>query len=273
MRGFLKQPLVQFLLAGFVVALIAQWRGPSGEADSDEIVVTEDRVQAIASEFAQTWHRLPEPDEIDRLIANYVREEALVREAARLGLADDDQIVRRRLTSKMEELLSSEAQVESADEDQLQRYFEKHWQDFANPTAYSIDQIFLGEEEAAAQAAAVKARGAIKAGGDWRKLGSPLPLPGSYADKTSGDIERALGADFARSVEQAKPGEWAGPLRSAYGYHLLRVNAATPPQKPDLAAKRKQVEAAWRKQAIEESKAQAVAEILDGYTVTIRKPE
>lgn len=272
MRGIFKQPLVQFLIAGFFVALVAQLRGPSGDPESDEIVVTADRVEAIASEFAQTWHRLPDDQEIDRLIANYVREEALVREAQRLGLAEDDQIVRRRLNSKMEELLAAEAEVDIPNEAELRRYFDANWKTFASPASFTFDQIYLGENEARASAMAQSVRQAMKPGGDWVKLGQPLPLPGSYAGKTAGEIDRALGADFAKSVEQAKLGEWVGPVRSAYGYHLLRVVSVTPPTKPDFAVERNRVEAAWRKEAVEKAKATAVADILDGYTVTISKP-
>jgi hypothetical protein len=48
--------------------------------------------------------RSPTASESDRLVADYVREEVLYREALALGLDRDDLVVRRRLVQKMEML-------------------------------------------------------------------------------------------------------------------------------------------------------------------------
>lgn len=172
----------------------------------------------------------------------------------------------------MEELLAAEAEVDEPDEGDLRTYFDANWRDFVEEPTYTFNQIYLGEDAGEAETLAQTIRKVLKPSNDWRNLGKPLPLPTSYSGKTAGDIERVLGPDLAKAVADAKHDVWIGPLRSAYGFHMLCVESVQMPQKPELADVRPQAEAAWRKQAVETSKARAVADILDGYSVTIRKP-
>ena len=102
MRGLLREPLVHFLAAGLLVFVIASWRGASVDPSDRTITIDEDRVTWLVSQFERTWQRSPSPPEIDQLIRDYVKEEVYYREGLRMGLDQDDPIIRRRLRSKME---------------------------------------------------------------------------------------------------------------------------------------------------------------------------
>ena len=58
-------------------------------------------VEKLVAQWEGQTERLPNARELDALIEGYIREEILVREAARLGLDGDDIIIRRRLAQKV----------------------------------------------------------------------------------------------------------------------------------------------------------------------------
>ncbi len=66
--------------------LFLLFRIVSGEQQGPrEIVVSEARVEALASNFARTWMRPPTADEIHGLVDDYVKEEIYYREAMAIG--------------------------------------------------------------------------------------------------------------------------------------------------------------------------------------------
>ena len=63
------------------------------------------------------------------------------------------------------------------------------------------------------------------------------------------DVERLFGgADFAKAVFAARPGQWVGPIRSGFGWHLIRVTDATPGHLRAYADARGEALQAWQEQ-------------------------
>jgi peptidyl-prolyl cis-trans isomerase C len=57
-----------------------------------------------------------------------------------------------------------------------------------------------------------------------------------------GQIQRLFGrTEFAAAAFSAPLLRWAGPFRSGYGWHLIRVEARQQAQQPELSAVRDQV--------------------------------
>lgn len=67
LRRVLREPLIHFLLIGLALFL---WYGSSEPVDDDVdgIVVTQGRVDALATQFRASWHREPTQDELRVLI-------------------------------------------------------------------------------------------------------------------------------------------------------------------------------------------------------------
>lgn len=93
LRRLLREPLLHFLLAGAALYAAWAWLGP-GDADTRRIVVDRPTLlrfmqyQAQAFEPGSFTARFDAMDaaQRSRLIADYVREESLYREARALGL-------------------------------------------------------------------------------------------------------------------------------------------------------------------------------------------
>jgi peptidyl-prolyl cis-trans isomerase C len=268
LRRGLREPLVHFLLAGLAVFAVSAWRGEAVDPASRAIEIDAAQVGVLAQRFVQTWQRAPTAAEIDGLIRDHIKEEVYYREALRLGLESDDAIIRRRLRAKMEYLATAQAENAVADTATLQRYLDRNAARYATGARYSFDQIYLGD---GGDAAAVKAQ--LARGGDWRGAGRAISLPRSVETAEQKAIGRDFGEGFAAALSSLKPGEdWAGPIASGFGQHLVRVRAVTAGRKPVLSEVRQRVENDWRSDTSKAREAQAYQALLDGYTITIAKP-
>ena len=268
-RSVLREPLVHFLIAGFLVFLLSLWRGGEVDAQSRTIRITEDKVTRLSANWEQIWRRPPTQVEIDGLIRDYIKEEVYYREAKRLGLDEDDTVIRRRLRSKMEFLAKAQVENAQADDQTLQRWLQRYPERFAIEIAYDFDQIYLGENGQDGAAVLLKS---IAAGADWRAQGRAISLPRALEQASISDIARQFGDPFVEALSTAPLGTWAGPFRSGFGNHLVRVRTKTASGKPALATVRQQVENDWRVNSANAREAEAYQALLDGYTIKIAKP-
>jgi peptidyl-prolyl cis-trans isomerase C len=273
LRAALKEPLVHFLLAGLALFLFFAWRGDAVDPESRTITITEAQVERLAASWAQTWQRPPTQAEIDGLIRDHVKEEVYYREGMRLGLDQDDTIIRRRIRSKMEFLASSELENEEPGDATLQAMLDKNPQVYAADARTSFDQIYLAaQDEAAARTRATQMLAALGTGADWQKLGDAISLPRSPENVDRARIAADFGDDFAAALAGLKPGAWTGPVSSGFGLHLIRIRSEQASTKPKLADVRQRLENDWRAQTVKAREAKAYQALLDGYTIKIAKP-
>jgi hypothetical protein len=269
-RAILREPLVHFLIAGFFVFLLSAWRGEAADPESRRITITEAQVARLSANWEMTWRRPPQPQEIDALIRDYVKEEVYYREAKRLGLDEDDTVIRRRLRSKMEYLASAQVENAQADDTMLQAWIDKYPARFARDVTYSFDQIYLGDSRRDQAAAILTALEAERV--DWAAQSEPISLPKSLETTPRGEVERQFGPVFANSIAKLPSDIWSGPVESGFGMHLVRVRQRQIPQKPKLADVRQAVENDWRLATVKQREAKAYQALLDGYIIQISKP-
>lgn len=267
-KPLLREPLVHFLLAGLVVFLFSAWRGEEIDPASRTIIIDEEQVSRLVASWQQTWQRPPTQAEIDSLIRDHIKSEVYYREAKRLGLDEEDTVIRRRLRAKMEFLASAQVENAPADAATLQKWLDRNPARYAANAVYSFDQIYLGQ--GAQTGGAIKA--ALVAGSDWRRLGAAISLPRSLENASQSAVARDFGEGFAAAIGAAKAGQWTGPVKSGFGQHLVRIRAVKQPAKPKLADVRQAVENDWRASTIKAREAAAYQALLDGYTIRIAKP-
>lgn len=271
LRAILKEPLVHFLLAGLALFAFFTLRGEAVDPESRTITISEEQVERLAANWAQTWQRPPTPVEIDSLIRDHVKEEVYYREGLRLGLDQDDMIVRRRIRSKMEFMASSELENEAPTDATLQTVLDRNPQKYAADVRYSFDQVYIAaQDESAARSAQIKA--SLEKGGDWREMGDSISLPRSLEQQDRTRIARDFGDEFAAALTDLKTGIWSGPIISGFGLHLVRVRSVQASSTPKLADVRQQVENDWRSATIKVRETKAYQMLLDSYTIKIAKP-
>ncbi len=272
-RTILREPLLHFLVAGLAIFGFSAWRGEAVDPASRTIMINAEQVENLTTRWAQTWQRPPTGAEIDGMIRDYIKEEVYYREAKRLGLDDEDAIIRRRLRSKMEFLAGAEIENAAPSDVTLQAWLDKNPAKYAADARYSFDQIYLTANDAdAARDRATTLLALLNKGGDWQAFGDSISLPPSLEDTAKANVAREFGDAFAASLAAQRIGGWAGPVASGFGLHLVRLRAVKTSDKPNLAQVRQTVENDWRAATLADREAKAYQALLDGYTIRIATP-
>jgi len=269
----LREPLLHFALLGVGLFALAQLASGRDEKPAAAIVVSAGRIEHLASAFARTWQRPPTEQELEALIQDDVREEVLYREALVLGLDRDDTIVRRRLRQKMEFVAEAAADVEPRDDD-LTRYLERHADAYALPERVSFRHVYLDPqrhgEQLPAEVERIRASldGAPSAAGRDAP-GDPSLLPVSFADVTARDVSATFGDAFTARLAELPVGRWEGPVASAFGVHLVRVETRTPGRRATLDEVRDAVRRDWANERRLTATDAYVRRLLERYTVEV----
>ena len=273
LRTVLREPLVHFLALALVIFIIYGALNKSEIQQPDRIVVTQARIEQIASLFARTRQRPPTPSELQGLIDDYVQEEVYYREGLALGLDKDDTVIRRRLRQKMEFLNDAEIEALAPTEAELEEYLKTNPAKFEIDAAIAFRQIYLNperrgdnvDENAASILSALHSDPSLNPA----PLGDKTLLPVELGVTSKASITQTFGLAFAEEVAKAPPGNWIGPIKSTFGLHLVRVQENSPGRLPTLAEVRGVVAREW---AYEKRKALAdlrLAKLLKRYEVTI----
>jgi hypothetical protein len=244
LRRLLGEPMLHFILLGALVFLGYSVVSPAPPLEQDVIVVTAQDAEQLRAQYRSTWNRDPTSAELRDLLAQHVREEVLYREARNWGLDLNDQVVRVRMRQKMEFLLENPDAVPAPSEADLRTLFEATREKYVSPAALSFTQVFLGESGPDAAGAVLAA---LAGGADPATVGVPSLLPAGMELAQPGAVASAFGEGFFARIAALPPGVWTGPVRSAFGLHLLRVSEVRTTQPPRFEDVRGSVEAEWRR--------------------------
>lgn len=245
-RSLLREPLLHFLAIGallFVVYGIVS----NGDRADDEL-----RIEIGAADIAylrevwqQQWRREPTAWELQRLIDDRIREEILYREAIALSLDADDTIIRRRLAQKMQFLAEDLASQVEPSEEQLLAFYNDNHDELTDPAQFSFTHIYFSRDQrgdkAAADAERVRRELLDSAVERAPERGDRFMLESDFDALTERQVARLFGNEFAHEVFQLITGEWAGPLESGYGLHLVRISDIEPARLPEFEEVRRQV--------------------------------
>ena len=272
LKTILKEPLLHFLVIG-IVLFVAASASRSG-IDRGVVLVTYAEIELLAANYAKAWGRAPTQDELRGVIDDRVQEEIAVREALAAGLERDDTIIRRRLRQKFEVMAEEQVAREAPTDADLSAYLVTHADRFTLPATVSFDQIVLDVAVTSSdgERAAALVKNAIQRGIDPATLGRGSMLPGGVHG-TLDRVARQFGATFAESLSKLPTNEWSGPVRSAFGTHLVRVTAYVPGSLPPLEAVRVTVAREWENERRVAARSESYRKLREHYHVVIQQSQ
>jgi PPIC-type PPIASE domain len=217
----LREPLLHFVLIGAILFGLFTAAQGDGEALPGEIVVSSGQIASIKAIHSRTWQRQPSPEELDALVADHIRDEVLYREAIAMGLDKDDVVIRRRMRQKMEFVADAMAEAEPTDAE-LKDYVAKHPESFRSEPRFSFSHVYFKSEGATGPEGLLRAltNGTASAA----ETGDPFIAGYDFEHLSPSDVAQIFGEPFASSLEASPLDAWAGPVRSAYGMHLVHVS-------------------------------------------------
>ena len=282
----LRDPLVHFLALGAALFFLYELLS-SDEPGYDSKVINVDRdalltfVQYRTREFdpqtaAARLDKMSE-QELERLISEYVREQALYREAKALGLDKNDYVIKRRMIRSIEFITDGfvAAAVEVTDEDIAEHYAANREDYYVSPfvtfTHVFIDGERRGREEAYAIASA-KLEQLNREQVPFIEApahGDRFPYLVNYVERDPEFVASHFGQVMAREVFQLEPSDdsWHGPFESEFGLHLIMLSKKEDGRYPELA----EIEATVRDDAMRaetaEQRDRAIQSVVDTYNV------
>ncbi|MFC3879574.1 peptidyl-prolyl cis-trans isomerase [Algoriphagus namhaensis] len=270
MKKFFKEPLVHFMLLG---ALIFGYYYLTNDTEDPEaaIVIDDAEYDYLLSLWKNQWQREPNEDEIKAFLDHYLRQEVYYKEALALNLDHNDVIVKRRLAQKMEAVSNDlNFMINPPTDEELKSFFASNPDLFQLPPSFTFQQVLFLSSEPNLSEQLESSKKALNAGDeipDSRKL--KLSLPNQWNNNTLGEISKAFGDDFALALDGLPTNQWAGPVTSGFGQHLVFISRKDSGEMADFEEIKPYVLNEFEYQSELETQEQIYRELLEKYGVKI----
>ena len=287
-KKLVKEPLVHFLLAGAALFIVFELVGRESLYDASKRIEVDGERLLTFQQFNSNTVGRDRPgaglddlssEELERLIEDFVKQEALYREAKALGLDRNDPTFRRlligRLNSVNQMVVSSGVRLSDSD---LEDYLAAHEDRYSVSPAVTFTHVFFSVDRHGDEGALTLARTKLD---ELNRTDVPFhgaPSHGdrflyhhNYVRKDAAEIASHFGSEMQRELftRNADDTRWIGPLRSPYGYHLVMVTATSAGYTPKLDEIRRRVEADAYQAALEEEIERIATSIVESYDVVV----
>lgn len=235
-----------FSTAGFGAQ--AKKTAPAAKAASDKNILvrvgtksmTKAELEArIASLPPQYQEALKKPEARRNFLNVYVQAQ-LFAYGAKEEKIDKDRAVAMQIDDSASSILAQEfvrrklAGIGKATEEEIKKYYEENKTQLVNPTTVKVQHILIRagegakpEELAEAVKKAENVKKQLDAGGDFDKLAKEYSEDTGTKEK-GGDLgyfaEHQMVPEFSEPVFKMKVGEISAPIKSPFGYHVVKLN-------------------------------------------------
>lgn len=272
----LREPLVQFLVAAFVLFGVDHLiHGNTSRSSSDVVTVSQGRVQQIAESYRLLSGRLPSRAELQLLIDDFADEEIAYREAVALGLDADDTIVRRRMRQKLEFLAEDAKASEEPTDSELQAWLREHQARYRIPERIAFRHVVVSGDKHGPHASTevLSILDELRSGTQPIELGDATMLPSAFPLTTQDGISLLLGQAFADAVFANVREGWFGPVASPLGQHAVLIVARESARDPQLPQVRDKVRSDWIEARRSQARLAFQASLRERYRVAVEWPE
>lgn len=215
-------------------------------------------------------HFMNEPNGFETILNEMLNQELMLYYAKDQDMEDDDEFQSVFQKTK-ENLLKNYAyqkiinNAPEPTEEEAKEYFEKH-KDEMEKTFVNASHILVEEENVAKE---IKEK--IDNGENFEELAkefSKCPSKekgGNLGDFTQGQMVK----EFDDVVFSLKEGEVAGPVKTQFGYHIIKLNKINSKQKPDFDAAKENIMAELRRKYQLKAYQDKVKELQEEYKIEI----
>ena len=239
MKKIVREPLFHFLLLGAFLFLLFHLINNSQQNSKEEIIIDTNELKGLTAKWEMQWKRQPTQEELSNLILQNVRQEVFYQEALKMNLDHNDEIIKRRLSQKMEFLSNDLANLTQPNDAELETYFQEHSEKYMLPYSYSLYQLVFTYDnhknpvEALKTVMEVSNELSIQ---DLQNKGDQLPFPYHFKTTNSDALASQLGTVFSDNLENLELKKWVGPVSSGFGEHMVYITQRIAPRLPDLSS-------------------------------------
>ncbi len=231
------------MVIGALLAVVLP-RDPTGSDDT--IALSEQRWSDLLRAEERSLTRAPTKEEQGALLDRHLSDEIMYRESLRLGLADDDQAVRKRLIDRARAVARGAA--EPPNDEVLERYFGEHKDRYSAQARVKIDYVYYAvdrHDAGPSELVTLKEQLDREPNRSLEGLGEIANLTRSPKWITHRELSQVLGPTVADVAFSAPLKTWEGPTSSAFGSYLVRVQEREASRAASFAEAREFALADW----------------------------
>ena len=267
--------LVHLLGFGLLLALIliVVWGTPQAEDSAGRVIFTKADLKQLHARHQRTWDRPPTAEELRMAMEQYVREEIFYREALARDFDRNDPTVRLAMVRKVMMLGMARVEATEPSDKELQAYFTLRQERYRIPAVVDLLQVFVSVDKRGDRARAdaeqllADLRERDPQANELQAYGDAVMLAHVNADMSEKDLDRTFGNGFGQAVVALEPGQWAGPVESGYGLHLVKVLRRVDSAIPDWRDVRRKLVTDVQLEARKAAEDQLYAEIAPRYQI------
>lgn len=267
-RRYAREPLLHFALIGAAIFVLAHFVEQARQESQVSVIVDAGLRGRLENLYRTQFGVAPSAAQLQVIVDDYIDDEVLYREAQRLGLGEGDEIIRRRLIQKFEFLQRDSVANSNPAPAELRAYYDAQPEQFSAVERASFTHVYFSADrggEARALQRAREARESFSRG--EAATGDDFPLEHEYSALSRDEIVRIFGSPaFVDGVFAQRSDDWSEPLRSGFGWHLVKVSATEPAKVLPFEQVLPDVRAAW----LHEATAQARRKQLDALRARYR---
>ena len=211
--------IILFFLLGFIIYLADITM--NYDEESKDIFISDQELDGLFAAWNSQVGRPPNEQEALNIVNEFIEEEILYREALRLGLDQNDRIIKRRLAQKIS-FLKQETDREEPNSKKLTDFFSKNRDRYYVPATFSFTHYYFSKSSEAKIKAKVGLSEIVELG--VPSSSEPFFLGKNFSEYSLGEIEQAFGPELLVAFENPNLNKWIGPFSSSYGEHLLFIN-------------------------------------------------
>ncbi|QCK15440.1 peptidyl-prolyl cis-trans isomerase [Mangrovivirga cuniculi] len=238
MKKLLKEPFLHFVLIGLLIFMVYSLTTDEYDSDKD-IIIDDSDISHLVSIWELQWQREPTTEELTGLIKKTVKQEVMYREALKMNLDHNDEIIKRRLAQKMDFLTNDvSALVNKPSDEDLESYYKENSGRYLRPHQFSFYQVcftYDNHSDPVNQAKLILNDNSDLSPEQFMKFGDPLPFPYYYESIYANKLNSELGGKIAESLQELPLNQWTGPVESGFGTHLIYLTDRTEPKLPSFA--------------------------------------
>jgi peptidyl-prolyl cis-trans isomerase C len=228
-KRLFSEPLLQFLVLGLLLFFTVNYVQQKTDRQSSEITISNEQVGLMMMNYKAQTGTLPTKQQLDAMINNYIKEQISYREAKRMGLDKDDEIIKRRLSQKFDFLQTDLAEIPTPSDEDLKQFYNKNPSLFRTDATVSFSHIYFSTDnstDSIAKQRALIVLQQLKQSNIPRapERGDRFALQYDYTDQAITDLQQNFGdKQILQELFKEPLHTWVGPYQSGYGWHLIYI--------------------------------------------------
>lgn len=264
---FFREPLTYFVTLGAFVYFLYVPSVSEQDLSAATIKLPAEFVVDQSSKFENQYHRPPTDKELDQLLEAAIDEEILFREAWRLQLFVGDEVVRKRMIQKMRFVLEESNVEDSVDASHIDKRMAELKQDSKPTATFDLYHMVFSEIDNARRHLDKMIQGKNNSPSTKPEGLMAFPLGNVLSQISIKEAERMIGSDFAERLNLATPDQWQGPIKSRYGYHIVKLTEIHQSEFKDDAATREGIRQEIIRAKSERNRQKVIDEIKSRYVI------